>query len=125
MTIKRGKETLTLSAKTQKLEGEVGEERELKVWGMSVRDITRAYANEQRLDDDQGVVVTTKSSGYPADKADLQPGDVIRAVNGQAVTDLEAMMKLFDTSVKNKEERVLLDVSRIRGRRSVVLKVTY
>jgi serine protease Do len=125
MELKRGKESLSLTARTEKLEGEVGEERELKVWGMSVRDNTRAYANEQRLDDDKGVVVTTKSSGYPADKAELQPGDVIRAVNGEPVADLEAMIKLFDASVKAKEERVLLDVSRVRGRRSVVLKISY
>ena len=125
MVIKRGKETLTLTAKTLKLEGAVGEEKEFKTWGLSVRDITRAYANEQRFDDDEGVVVTTKSSGYPADKAELQTGDVIRAINGQPATDLDAFAKLYDESVKKKEEKVLLDVVRVRGKRSMVLKVTY
>ncbi|HEY1629065.1 MAG TPA: trypsin-like peptidase domain-containing protein, partial [Tepidisphaeraceae bacterium] len=59
LTIRRGKETLNLVAKTQKLESAVGEERELKVWGLSVRDVTRTYANEKQLDDDTGVMVTT------------------------------------------------------------------
>src|SRR5262249_45794119 len=45
MQIKRGRDTLTLSTKTEKLQSAVGEEKELKVWGMSVRDVTRAYAN--------------------------------------------------------------------------------
>ncbi len=126
MEVKRGKETLTLKTKTQKLEGAVGEERELKVWGMSVRDVTRAYANAERLDDDQGVVVTTQSSGYPADKAELRSGDVIRSVNGQPATDIDAFMKLYNDSIKDKQTNVLLDVVRGgRGKRSVVLKVTY
>src|SRR5205085_620617 len=40
LTLKRGKETLKLTAKTEKLEGAVGDEREMKTWGLSVRDIT-------------------------------------------------------------------------------------
>ena len=35
--------------------------------------MTRTYANEMQLDDDQGVVVTTMSPGYPAAKAELAP----------------------------------------------------
>jgi serine protease Do len=123
--VKRGKETISFTLKTVRLESAVGEERELKTWGLSVRDVTRAYANEQRLDDDTGVLVTTTSAGYPAAKGGLDRGDVIRAVNGQSVTDLEEFMRLYDASIKNKDERILLDTSRGRGRRSAVLKVTY
>src|SRR5205085_12374073 len=95
MTLKRGKETLVLTAKTSKLEGAQGEEREFKVWGMSVRDVTLKYANEHQLDDDTGVTITTLSGGYPAAKAELQPGDVIRSVNGKPVEDLDAFAKLY------------------------------
>jgi serine protease Do len=125
LTVRRGKETLHLTAKTQKLEGAVGEEREFKAWGLSVRDVTRTYANEAQLDDDTGVVVTTMSPGYPAAKAELSADDVIRSVNQKPVTDLDEFVKLYDESVKNKDARVLLEVQRGRGRRSVVLKVTY
>src|SRR5688572_17267500 len=79
MKLKRGSEDVTVTAKTQKLEGNVGEERELKTWGVSVRDVTRKYANEKQLDDDEGVVVTSLSPGLPAAKAELSPGDVIHA----------------------------------------------
>lgn len=123
--VKRGKENLHFTAKTQKLEGAVGEEKELKTWGVSVRDVTRAYANEQQLDDDLGVVATTMSQGYPAAKAELQSGDVIRGVNQQPATDLDELMRLYNESIKNKEARVLLQIQRGRGRRSIVLKVTY
>ncbi len=34
LTIKRDKETMTLNAKTEKLQGAVGEEKEFKTWGL-------------------------------------------------------------------------------------------
>jgi serine protease Do len=125
LKIKRGKQGMTLHAKTEKLQGAVGEEKELKTWGMSVREVTRAYANEQLLDDKQGVVVTTMSPGYPAAKAELQAGDVIRAVNLKPAADLEEFMKLFDASVKARDAKVFLEIQRGRGRRSALMKVTY
>lgn len=125
LKIKRGKENIELTAKTQKLEGQVGEEKELKVWGLSVRDVTRAYASENQLDSDGGVVVTTLNSGYPASKAELQPGDVVMSVNQQPATDLDELVKLYNESVKKKETRVLVEIQRGRARKSAVLKVTY
>ena len=94
-------------------------------WGLSVRDITRKYANDMQLDDDTGVSVTTMSSGYPASKAQLRISDVIRTVNQQPATDLETFKKLYDESVKNKDKTVLLEIQRGRGKQSVVLNVTY
>ena len=125
LTIRRGKETVKLVTKTQKLEGAVGEEKEFKTWGLSVRDVTVRYANEEQLDDDTGVAVTTLANGYPAQKAELRSGDVIRSVNGKAVTDLDEFAKLYDASVKAKEDRVLVEVQRGRGRRRAVFKVEY
>jgi serine protease Do len=116
---------MSLVAKTQKLESAIGEEKEMKQWGLSVRDVTRRYANESQLDDDTGVVVTTMSGGYPAAKAELRSGDVIRQVNQKPVTDLNEFIKLYDESVKNKDAQVLLEIQRGRGRMSAVLKVTY
>jgi len=125
MKVKRGNENVTLNAKTEKLEGAVGEEKELKTWGLSVRDVTRAYANSRQLDDDLGVTVTTMSPGYPAQKAELQSGDVIRAVNGKQAKDLDEVMKLYQESIEKKEPRVLLEVRRGRGTRSAVLRVDH
>jgi len=125
MSLRRGHDILQLTAKTQKLEGAVGEEKEMKVWGLSVRDVTRRYANEQQLDDDLGVVVTTLSNGYPAAKAELRSGDVIRAVNLKPVTDIDEFIKLYEESVKRKDPRVFLQVRRDRGQQSVILKVNY
>ena len=123
LTLQRGKEVQHLKAKTLKLQGAVGEEKEFAAWGLSVRDMTRAYANRQQLDDATGVVVTTLSPGYAAAKAELNPGDVIRSINGKKVEDLEAFNKLYKDSTDKKQKTVLLQIQRGRGRMSVVLKV--
>jgi serine protease Do len=125
LTLKRGKEILHLTAKTEKLQGAVGEEKEFKTWGLSVRDMTRAYANEAQIDDAQGVIVTTMSPGYPASKAELQPGDVIRSVNAKHVEDLDDFSKLYKESTDKKQPAVLLQIQRGRGKQSAVLKITY
>ena len=125
LTLERGKEILHVTAKTEKLQGAVGEEKEFKTWGLSVRDMTRAYANEAQIDDATGVIVTTMSPGYPASKAELQPGDVIRSVNGKHVEDLDAFSKLYKESTDKKQKAVLVQIQRSRGRQSAVLKINY
>ena len=58
--------------------------RNSKPGDLSVRELTRTYANQAQLDDTAGVVVTTESNGYPAAKAGLAPGDVIKSRQSQA-----------------------------------------
>ena len=125
LTVKRGAETLKLKTKTEKLESSVGQEREFKTWGLSVRDITRAYANNHQLDDDDGVVITSLSPGYPAAKAELFNGDVILRVNDKPVADLDEFAKVYDESIKNKDGTILLDIRRRRGVQQAILKVAY
>ena len=125
LTLQRGKDILHLTAKTDKLQGSVGEEKEFKSWGLSVRDMTRAYANEAQIDDATGVIVTTMSPGYAASKAELQPGDVIRSVNGKHIEDLDAFGKIYKEATDKKLTAVLLQLQRGRGRQSAVLKITY
>ena len=125
LTLKRGKETMTLTAKTERLQGAVGEEKEFKTWGLSVREVTRAYANEAQLDDTLGVVVTTESPGYPAAKAELATGDVIRSINRQETNDMETFSHLYEQSVEKKAKVIVLEVQHGRGRRTAVLKVNY
>ncbi len=125
LKIMRGSEEMTLETTPVKLESAVGEERELQEWGLSVREVTRPYANAQLLPDDKGVVVTTVRPGYAAAKAELTPGDVIKQVGGQPADDLEAFMELYKKSVEEKQGQVLLSVARRQGTRTVLLKVTY
>jgi S1-C subfamily serine protease len=90
-----------------------------------VRDMTRAYANSAQIDEANGVIVTTMSPGYPASKAELEPGDVIRAVNGKHIEDLDEFGKVYKESTDKKQKVVLLQIQRGRGRQSAVLKIGY
>ena len=125
LSLKRGREMLDVHVTTQKLESAVGEERELKEWGTSIRDVTRKYANENRLDSDEGVVVTTLNPGYAGEKAELSPGDVILSVDGKPATDLDEFMSLYKKTVDARKPRIILGVQRGRGHQTFVLKMTY
>ncbi len=123
MLVRRGKEELTITAKTEKQESRVGEEREFKDWGISVRDITRLLAVDRRLDDDLGVIVTSVTSGFPAGKADLDSGDIIRRIDGVDATDLDAFIAIYTAAQTEKRESILVEIKRGRAVQSKVLKL--
>jgi S1-C subfamily serine protease len=123
--IKRGKDNLHLHAKTLRLQSVFGEQKELKVWGISVREVTRAYANANQMDDSDGVAIESLNSGHPGSDAELQPDDVIRAVNGHPVLDLDEFMKQYKDSVGSRQTQVQLDIRRDRSDLTKALKITY
>ncbi|HEY4375376.1 MAG TPA: DegQ family serine endoprotease [Burkholderiales bacterium] len=53
--------------------------------GVSVQDINQALADSFGLKGMSGALVSSVEPGSPADKAGLQPGDVITAVNGDRI----------------------------------------
>ena len=91
LQIKRGAETRDYTMVTEKLESRVGEEWALEKWGVSVRKVSRAYARENQLDDETGVVVIGVQPGFPADVAGLSRSDIITKINQQPVTNLEVL----------------------------------
>jgi len=123
LTVKRGKATLDLAAKTVLLEGYLGDEQGFAQWGASVRAVTRPYAVANQLDDVAGVWITSIAEGEPVDRAHLQDGDVIRSVNGQRVSDLPHFSALYDQSMQQKDERALLEVQRGRDIFTSVLEI--
>lgn len=125
LKVLRNKKPMLFTLKTQKLQGFVGDEKALKIWGMSVREVTREYANQEQLDSAKGVVITTLTPDLPASKADLGSGDVILSIDQKPANDLAEFMRLYNKSVKQKESRVLLQIERGHGELSSVLKVTY
>ncbi len=125
LLVRRGGQELTLTATPMKLESNIGQEREMPAWGLSVRDVTRPYAVENLLPDSRGVVITSTRSGFAADKAKLSRGDVIRSVNRQPIEDLDAFRTIYDAAVEAETSPILLEIERNRGRRSAVLRVEY
>ncbi|HEX4056191.1 MAG TPA: trypsin-like peptidase domain-containing protein [Tepidisphaeraceae bacterium] len=123
LTIKRGKNNLTLTAKTTLLEGYLGEERGFTQWGASLREVTRPYAIANQLDQVAGVWITSMSDGEPVERAHLQPGDVILSVNNTPVKGMAQFQALYDKTLAQKLDRVELEVERDREVFTSILKV--
>ena len=69
--------------------------RAVRGWlGIETQDITPALAESFRLNDTHGIIVAGVLRDGPADRAGMQPGDIIREINGQAVADSRAVMNL-------------------------------
>ena len=124
VALRAGRE-MKFAAKTLKLQSVIGEQKELKVWGMSVREVTRAYASDNQLDDDSGVVIQTLTSGHPANEADLERDDVIHSLNGKPVTDLDEFLRLYKETIAKHTEKVGLDLHRGHADLFKVMTVTY
>jgi serine protease Do len=63
--------------------------------GVTVQEVNQSLADSFKLDRPEGALVASVEKGGPAEKAGLQPGDVIRRVNGQPIVasgDLPAMV---------------------------------
>jgi serine protease Do len=123
LTVKRGKQILTLTATPVSLEGNLGDEKGFAQWGASVRKVTRPYAVANELDTVAGVWITSLSEGAPMDEAHLEHGDVILSANMQPVTDLNSFQQIYDASLKRHDDKVPMEVQRGREIFDTVLEV--
>ncbi|MBE2212600.1 MAG: trypsin-like peptidase domain-containing protein [Opitutaceae bacterium] len=106
---------------TERLESRVGEEWAFERWGMSVRKVSRAYARENRLPDEDGVIVIGTQPAFPAEKAGLSRGDIITKVKGETVRTLEQLKELY-AAFERAPESILIEATRNRAVSLVVLK---
>jgi serine protease Do len=63
--------------------------------GVSIQDVTRDIADSVGLKDALGAVVTQLTDDSPGGKAGLKSGDIITAVNGEAVSDAIGLSRLI------------------------------
>jgi len=105
--VKRGGQNLQLSAVTEKLESQVGEEWAFEKWGLSVRKVSRAFARENRLADATGVIVLGVRPGYPAAEAGLGRGDIITKVGSVQITELDALKKIHEAYAARPEAQLV------------------
>jgi len=94
LAVKRGEQTIPFAITTEKLESRQGEEWAFEKWGLTVRKVSRAYARENQLADDTGLLVIGVQPGFPAAVAGLERGDIITKVDQQAITSLDVAKKL-------------------------------
>lgn len=121
--VKRGETQQEFDVTTTRLESEIADdEREYVAWGLTLRSVTRMYAAMEKLPDSNGVLITGVKNASPAERAGLEVGDIIRAVERQAVTDLAAFDALYRRTRERRDARILVEVLRGVAVQIVVLK---
>lgn len=91
---------------------------EIRSWGITASNLSRRMARELKLSDNHGVLVKSIRPGGPAGDARpvLMAGDIIRAINGQAVTDLTEFKDLTEKIVQESDTTILTTVAFQRRR---------
>ena len=119
--LKRGDGALTVTAQTERLESRVGEEWAFEKWGMSVRKVSKAFARENRLPDENGFIVIGTQSAFPADNAGIARGDIITKVNRETVGDLDRLKEIYGV-FEDDPQSILVEALRNRSVSFFVLK---
>jgi serine protease Do len=122
-----GSNANSFTVTTDKLESVITEEKAISAWGITVRDLTRAYLRDARLLSAgearvQGVLVLTLQVGLPAERATLQAYDIIQTVDGKSVTSVEELQAAVAAWEKS-PKMIAVDVRRgARGQLTLSLK---
>jgi len=112
----------TLSVTTAAKGEYEGEELECAEWGLTVRAVTESVARQAKLDSKMGVIVSGTRVGGPAANADLTRGEIILAVDGETITELEQFRTVYENVLEEEKQLVLLDVKRGPVTRFVLVK---
>jgi serine protease Do len=121
LSIKRGDTTDELTMETERLESRVGEEWAFETWGMSLRKVSRAFARENRLPDEDGFIVIGTQSAFPADNAGISRGDILTKFNNETVGDLDRLKEIYATYEQDPQS-ILVEALRNRSVSFFVLK---
>ncbi len=121
LTIKRGTEEIVADVTSERLESRVGDEWAFEKWGLSVREVSRAFARENRLKKEGGVLVIGTQSAYPAAKAGLNRGDIITKINDETIDNLARMQGVYGEFDTNPQS-MLFETLRNRSVSFFVLK---
>jgi serine protease DegS len=87
--------------------------------GIEAQDLTPQLAESLDIPGVEGVLIAGVLRDGPADKAGLLPGDVVTAINDEAMTDARAAMKI----ISGQQPDASIDISGIRKAESFTLRV--
>ena len=90
--------------------------------GITYRAVDSQLQAAQNLPVDHGALVSSVTSGSPADKAGIKKGDIIVALDGQAIDPDNTLFSLL--SKHNPGDKVKLSVVRTGGSGNVTVEVT-
>lgn len=115
----------TLTITTVERERRLPQQREFKQWGITGRNIAYIMSKEMKRDDSDGIVVTSvRAGGAVADaKPAIRRGDVLVAVGGTKVKNVEELAKLTRDLTQGTEEPVSTLTTFERGEESYVTVV--
>ncbi|MDI6782934.1 MAG: trypsin-like peptidase domain-containing protein, partial [bacterium] len=107
VVLRNGKE-LTLKVATKEREEARPKERELKEWGITVRDISLLMQKRLKRENRDGVYLTSIRSGGPCDEAkpSINERDVIVAVDSVPVKNVKELVELTEKIIEGKKEPV-------------------
>ncbi len=89
--------------------------------GVTIQEVNQAFADSFQLDKPEGALVSRVDKGGPADKAGLEPGDVIRKVDGQAIVSSGDLPALIGLSTPG--QKVQLEVWRKGQRKDIAAQL--
>ncbi|HLP86137.1 MAG TPA: PDZ domain-containing protein [Phycisphaerales bacterium] len=97
ISYKRDGQVGTAKVTTEKLLKERGDETALRLFGLSVSQITDKMARNRNFDSTQGALVIGVKGGSPAEIAEpsLTWGDVIKSMDGVAINSLEDLVNQY------------------------------
>jgi serine protease Do len=121
LSYKRSSREISATLVTTRLDSRMGEEWVSDTWGIGVRKVSRAFARENQLADDTGVLVIGVQRGFPAEVAGLARGDIITKINQNRVASLD-IVKATDAAYSARPAPTLFEVQRERRVELVVLK---
>jgi serine protease Do len=104
----RNKKRMTWMIKTASREAAFAKEKEIKSWGLTVRNFTLMSSLEARRSGKDGAQVHSVGRGGPSNgaKPNLIRGDVITALNGKRVKNTADLIRISKEITKGKTEPV-------------------
>ena len=90
--------------------------------GVAIQDLTPDIADALGLDVSQGALIARVESGSPAEQAGLRPGDVVVALNGNAITSAEELRGHL--GVMPPDKAFTLTVARPDGRHQIKARLS-
>lgn len=112
LQLRRGDQTVEVSATTEEKTAMKGTEVALSEWGFTVSELTPAVVRQAGLATMQGAWITGVQVGGIAANAGFQHGDVILELDGQRVENLKHFQELYAKRLESKQPLVLFFIKR-------------
>jgi serine protease Do len=109
VTVWKEGRTLEISLAPVDRQSRVGDDFEAREWGFTTREVTEAFARDLNLVDARGVIVTGVKPGSFAEKAGINPRQVIIGLAEQPVETLEDFARIYREAVEGRPEMILVE----------------